>query len=91
VFTSRLMFTPLRRGARLLLTILGVQLLLGLGTWAITAGGFERSHQSPFFQIATISAHVACGAALLATALGVTLMCHRGTVSHPSRLEAASA
>lgn len=91
VFTSRLMLSPLKRGAHALLSILGVQLLLGLGTWAITAGGFERSHQSPLFQIVTISAHVACGAALLATTLGVTLMCHRGAATRPARLEAASA
>lgn len=79
LFASRLLLSPLKRGARLLAAILGVQLLLGLATWAITSGGFVRSHESPLFSILTISAHVAVGAALLATSLGMTLMCHRGS------------
>lgn len=79
LFASRLMLSPLKRGAQLLVAILGLQLLLGLATWAITSGGFQRSHESPLVSIVTISAHVAVGAALLATSLGATLMCHRGT------------
>ena len=34
VFASKLMMTPLRRGANVLLSILGVQLVLGVATWA---------------------------------------------------------
>jgi cytochrome c oxidase assembly protein subunit 15 len=75
LFVSRLMLTPLRRGAHLLTALLGVQILLGIATWAITSGGFVRSHESPIFQVATVSAHVAVGATLLATALSTTLMC----------------
>lgn len=83
MFASRLMLTPVRRGAHLLVGILLVQILLGLATWAITAGGFDRSHLAPLYQIVTISSHVAVGASLLATSLAVTLMCHRGA-EHPS-------
>ncbi len=91
LFASRLMLTPLRRGAHVLVAILFVQLLLGLGTWAITAGGFVRSHESPLFQIVTISAHVAVGASLLAASLAVTLMCHRGVEPAPVAVGAANA
>jgi cytochrome c oxidase assembly protein subunit 15 len=80
LFASRLMLTPLRKGGYALLAILGMQLALGVATWVIKAGGFVRSHESSLVQILTISAHVAVGAALLATSLGVTLMCHRGRV-----------
>src|SRR5262245_14180130 len=78
LFASRLMLTPLRKGANVLVALLGLQLVLGGATWAIKASGFERSHQAPLLQILIISAHVAVGAALLATTLAVTLMCHRG-------------
>jgi cytochrome c oxidase assembly protein subunit 15 len=91
LFASRLMLTPLRRGAGLLAAILGIQILLGLATWTITSGGFVRSHESPLISIVTVSSHVAVGAALLATSLAVTLMCHRGTVAAPVTLEAARA
>lgn len=78
LLSTRLMMTPLRAWAKTLVALLFVQLGLGLATWAITAGGFVRSHESPLFQIVTISAHVAVGAALLASSLAVTLMCRRG-------------
>jgi len=78
LFASRLMMTPLRKGGYVLLAILGVQMVLGIATWVIKAGGFQRSHESSIVDILTISAHVAVGAALLAASLGVTLMCHRG-------------
>jgi len=80
LFASRLMMTPLRRGANILVALLAGQLVLGGATWAIKASGFERSHHAPVLQIVTIGAHVAVGAALLATTLAVTLMCHRGRV-----------
>ncbi|HXX94359.1 MAG TPA: COX15/CtaA family protein [Planctomycetota bacterium] len=83
IFASRLFLTPLRKGASALLWILGVQVSLGLGTWAITASGFERSHHAPVLEIVTVSAHVAIGAALLATSLAVTLVCHRSRAVAP--------
>jgi cytochrome c oxidase assembly protein subunit 15 len=88
LFASRLMMTPLRKGANALVAILGVQLVLGGATWAIKASGFERSHQAPLLQILTISAHVAVGAALLATTLALTLMCHRVRVAAPQAVAA---
>jgi heme A synthase len=77
LLVSRLMMTPLRKGAHALLALLGVQFALGIATWVITAGGFVRSHQAPLIQIVAVSAHVAVGAALLATSLAVTLLCLR--------------
>jgi cytochrome c oxidase assembly protein subunit 15 len=91
LFASRLMMTPLKKGANILVMLLGTQMILGMATWAIKASGFQRSHESPLLQIVTISAHVAVGAALLATSLGVTLMCHRGSAPAPARLEASPA
>jgi len=91
LFVSRLMMTQLRKGGYLLLAVLGLQLVLGVATWAIKAGGFIRSHESSVFQIVIISAHVAVGAALLATSLAVTLMCHRGPAVAAARLEASPA
>ena len=88
LFASRLMMTPLRKGANLLVALLGVQLVLGGATWAIKASGFERSHQAPLVQILTIGGHVAVGAALLATTLALTLMCHRGRVPAPQAVAA---
>src|SRR5688572_30813109 len=91
LFASRLMMTPLRKGAHVLLALLGIQMILGVATWVIKAGGFIRSHESSVVQISTISSHVAVGAALLATSLAVTLMCHRGQASPAARLEASPA
>jgi cytochrome c oxidase assembly protein subunit 15 len=91
LFASRLMITPLRKGANVLMVLLGLQMLLGMATWAIKAGGFVRSHESSMVQIVTISAHVAVGAALLASSLAVTLMCHRGQAAPAARLEASPA
>lgn len=91
LFSSRLMLSPLKRGAQLLLGILGLQLLLGLATWLINAAGFVRSHEAPVFFIVVISCHVAIGAALLATSLGLTLMCHRSRMPSPASLEAVHA
>jgi cytochrome c oxidase assembly protein subunit 15 len=91
MFASRLMLSPVRRGAYLLVGILLIQLLLGLATWAITAGGFVRSHESPLVEIVTISAHVAVGASLLATSLALTLLCHRGRETQPVAVGAVNA
>jgi len=91
LFASRLMMTPLRKGANVLLALLGIQMVLGVATWMIKSGGFQRSHESPLVSIVTVSVHVAVGAALLATSLGVTLMCRRGPATVPAQLEAARA
>jgi cytochrome c oxidase assembly protein subunit 15 len=91
LLSTRLMMTPLRGWAQTLAALLFLQLGLGIGTWAITAGGFIRSHESPLFQILTISAHVAVGASLLATCLAVTLMCRRGAISAPVAIGALNA
>lgn len=77
LFASRLMLTPLRGGAKLLLGLLGAQMLLGFFAWSITAGGFVRSHESPLVQIVTVTSHVAVGALILATTLVLTLRCRR--------------
>jgi cytochrome c oxidase assembly protein subunit 15 len=90
VFASRLVLSPLRKGAWGLLALLGLQIGLGLATWAITARGFVRSHESPLLEIVTISAHVGVGAALLGTSAGLTLMCRRGAARGPA-LEVAHA
>lgn len=90
LLSSRLMATPLRAWGKLLVALLFVQLGLGVATWALTAGGFVRSHESPLYQIVTISAHVAVGAALLAASLAATLMCRRGGVSLPEAVGALS-
>jgi len=91
LLSTRLLMTPLRAWAKTLVALLFVQLGLGISTWAITAGGFVRSHESPLFQIVTISAHVAVGAALLAASLAVTLMCRRGADPAPLAVGVAHA
>jgi heme A synthase len=91
LLSTRLLMTPLRGWAKLMAALLFVQLGLGIATWAITAGGFVRSHESPLFQIVTISAHVAVGAALLAASLAVTLMCRRGADPAPLAVGVAHA
>jgi cytochrome c oxidase assembly protein subunit 15 len=91
LLASRLMMTPLAREAKILLSILGLQVALGVGTWAITAGGFVRTHEAPLYKIVTVSAHVAVGAALLATSLAITLLCHRARKMGAPLLKAALA
>jgi len=91
LLSTRLMMTALRGWAKLLAALLFVQLGLGFATWAITAGGFVRSHESPVIQIVTISAHVAVGAALLASSLATTLMCRRGAETAPVAVGVAHA
>jgi cytochrome c oxidase assembly protein subunit 15 len=88
---SRLMATSLRGPAKLMSVLLGVQVLLGIGTWILTAGGFVRSHDAPLVGVMTISAHVAVGAALLASCLCTTLLCGRGTASTAPAIQGAGA
>jgi cytochrome c oxidase assembly protein subunit 15 len=75
LFASRLMMTPLRRGGALVLGLLGAQIALGIAAWAITAGGFVRSIDSSVVSMATVSLHVAFGAAVMAACLGNTILC----------------
>jgi cytochrome c oxidase assembly protein subunit 15 len=77
VFASRLMLTPLSGGAWALLALLGLQIALGIGAWAIVGSGFVRSHRSPPAQILAVTSHVAVGALLLATTLVTALRCRR--------------
>jgi cytochrome c oxidase assembly protein subunit 15 len=92
LLASRLLATSLRGPARIMSALLGVQILLGIGTWALTSGGFVRSHDAPLVGVLTISAHVAVGAALLASCLCVAMLCGRGTSAAPAPvLEAARA
>lgn len=75
LFASKLLGTPLRRGAWLLTGVLGFQICLGLFTWILTrVEAFERSPDAPLFTLAIVSLHVATGAALLASCLGLTLL-----------------
>ncbi len=77
LFASRLVLTPLRQGALLLVGLLGAQIVLGLVTLAITQGAFVRSIQAPPAQVVLVTAHVALGAAVLAATLLLALRCHR--------------
>jgi heme A synthase len=83
MFASRLVLSPQRRGAFVLLGLLGAQLALGIATWAITRNAFDRSVDAPVVSLVTISAHVATGAGILATCLVLTLGCRRAVVAHP--------
>jgi cytochrome c oxidase assembly protein subunit 15 len=76
LFASRLVLSPLRRGAWLLLALLGSQLALGVSSWAITrSASFVRSIDAPALHLAAVSAHVAAGAAILAACLVLSLRC----------------
>lgn len=77
VFASRLMTTRLRAGAHFLMALLGVQLILGLSSWSATSGGATRALHVPLGRLVTVTAHVAVGALILATALALTLKCWR--------------
>lgn len=83
LFASRLMLTPLRRGGLILLGLMGVQIALGIASWAATRGSFDRSLDAPVVSLAVISAHVATGACLLATCLVLTLGCRRAPAATP--------
>ena len=78
LLVSRLLVTPMKRGAQLLMGLLGSQIVLGFLALYITMGDFVRSADSPLLQIMTVSFHVVLGAAILATCLVTTLRCRRG-------------
>lgn len=90
ILGSRLVLTPLRGGAFLLLGLLAAQVALGIATWAIRESGFVRSVEAPIVQLMTVTAHVAAGAALLAASLVLALRCvGKKTAREFSCLEAA--
>jgi heme A synthase len=75
ILASKLLMTPLRRGAWILTGLLAFQILLGVFTWMFTQkDGFVRSTQVPLSTLAIVSLHVATGAGLLAACLGLTLL-----------------
>jgi heme A synthase len=77
-FASRLILTPLRRGGWVLISLLGVQFVLGIATWALTRReGFVRSTEAPVATLLLVSAHVAVGAGLLAACAVMTSLCRR--------------
>ncbi len=77
IFASKLMLTSLHKAALGLMGLLCFQVALGIGSWAIVGGGFVRSHESSWVHIATISAHVAGGALVLAVSVALTMRCLR--------------
>ncbi len=84
LFASRLVLTPLRRGAFVLLGLLGFQMALGIATWMITRSAFDRSVDAPVVSLAVVSLHVAAGAGILATCLVLALGCRRrSTAAEP--------
>ena len=75
MLASRLLLTPLRKGAWILTGILGFQICLGLFTWILTrVESFVRSPDAPLGTLVIVSLHVATGAGLLAACLGLTLL-----------------
>jgi cytochrome c oxidase assembly protein subunit 15 len=71
---------PLRRLSRILVALLGVQLLLGLGAWWAVVATRDFPQPMPVMVWSTV-AHVVTGAALLAVAVILALCCHRITNS----------
>lgn len=75
LLASRLLMTPLRRGAWTLAGLLLGQIALGVLTWALTRNvPFERSMAAPASSLVVVSLHVALGAGLLAACLCLTLL-----------------
>ncbi|HEX7900172.1 MAG TPA: COX15/CtaA family protein [Planctomycetota bacterium] len=75
LLASRLLMTPLRRGAWTLTVLLLSQIALGVLTWALTRhAGFERGMAAPAGTLLLVSAHVVLGAGLLAACLCLTLL-----------------
>lgn len=75
LLASRLLMTPLRRGAWILTGLLGFQILLGVFTWMFTrTESFVRSPDAPLFTLSVVSLHVATGAGLLAACLGLAIL-----------------
>lgn len=67
---------PLRRCARLLHIMIGIQLLLGAAAWWSLVYGWQYSRPIPVTVVLTV-AHTVTGALVLASALITTLVCFR--------------
>jgi heme a synthase len=67
----------LRRPALALAVLLSIQLALGVGSLAIVTTAFQRSTAAPPLHLATVTAHLAVGAGLLATSLVLALRARR--------------
>ena len=84
ILASRLLMTPLRRGAWVLTGLLLGQIALGIFTWMFTrTDSFVRSADAPAGTLLIVSLHVATGAGLLAACWSLTLLSGR-----PKALEA---
>ncbi|MBI4565662.1 MAG: COX15/CtaA family protein [Planctomycetes bacterium] len=81
---SRLMNSRLRKGGLALLTLMAVQVVLGLASWAITrAPSFVRSVEAPKAQLVVVTLHVAVGASVLAACWLLVLRCFRASRAVP--------
>lgn len=67
---------PLRRCARLLHIMIGIQLLLGAAAWWSLVYGWQYSRPIPVTVVLTVT-HTVTGALVLASALGTALVCFR--------------
>lgn len=67
----------LARAARTLLVVLFVQIGLGIATWWALANGYTHSIDAQRVDIAIVTAHLAVGALLLASALRLALAARR--------------
>ena len=67
----------LRRPALALAVLLSVQLALGIGSLVIVTTAFQRSTAAPPLHLATVTAHLAVGAGLLASALVLAMRARR--------------
>ena len=75
LLASRLLMTPLRKGAWILTGLLAFQILLGVLTWMFTrTEGFARSAEAPVVTLSIVSLHVATGAGLLAACLSLAIL-----------------
>ena len=79
-----------------LATLLGLQLMLGLGSFVIVGTGRPRSAAAPPLHLAVVTGHLAVGALLLAASFVLTLRAHRllrpsGAIEVPARAPGASA
>jgi hypothetical protein len=91
LFASRLAGTSLNRAGVALGGLILAQVALGLATWAITSGGFVRSHTAPILPVLTVTSHVADGALVRLTTVLSLLRCHRAAPAHVAAPEGAGA
>ncbi|HET6202437.1 MAG TPA: COX15/CtaA family protein [Planctomycetota bacterium] len=68
----------IRRPAAALAVLLGLQLALGVASLLVVTTAFQRSTAAPPLHLATVTAHLAVGAGLLATSLVLALRSRKG-------------